>query len=81
MANPVDLSTATSAEGQALQLIYAMNNLENANVDSAGNALTNNIQIASNDETGIIAITLNLPVSTTVTPDGASYAATPFLVN
>lgn len=81
MATPIDLSTATSAEGQALQLAYAMNALENSNVDSSGAAITNNIQITPNPETGIVTVNFSLPVTTSAAANGESSVADAFLVD
>ena len=81
MSSVIDLSSASTAEGQVLQLIYAMNNLENANLDSDGNPVTDNIQITPNAETGVIAVTLNLPVTTAPSANGATYTADNFLVD
>ncbi len=79
MAAPIDLTSATTAEGQALQLAYALSNAENAQVDTAGAALTDNIQITPNNETGVIAVTMNLPVTIGTSANGATYVASEFI--
>ena len=79
MAATIDLTAATTAEGQVLMLVTALNNLENANVDSDGTPLTDNIQITPNNETDTIALALNLPVTAVTTADGVTYTADTFL--
>lgn len=79
MAATVDLTAATTAEGQVLMLVTALNNLENANVDSDGTPLTDNIQITPNNETDTIALALTLPVTAVTTADGVTYTADTFL--
>ncbi len=79
MATPIDLSAATTAEGQLWQLCNAFSELERTNVDTDGNPLTDNIQISPDPESGTAAVTLTFPLTVTTTADGVSYTASSFL--
>lgn len=79
MAAVIDTSSATTAEGQLLQLIFALNGSENANVDANGAVITNNIQITPNAETDSMAVNLTLPVTASTSADGVTYVADSFL--
>ncbi len=79
MATPIDLSSATTAEGQLLQLASALVKAELAQVDSDGNPLTDNLQITFDGDTEAFSITATLPAQVTVASDGATYKAVPFI--
>lgn len=80
MAAPIDLSTATTAEGQLWQLCNAMSEVERTNFDTDGTTpLTDNIQISPDPETATAAVTLTFPLAVATTPDGVSYTASTYL--
>ncbi len=79
MAALVDLSVATTAEGQLWQLCNAFSELERANVDADGNQLTDNITISPDPENGTATVNINIPLTVTTTADGVAYTATAFL--
>lgn len=79
MAAVIDTSSATTAEGQLLQLLFAMNGAENANLDANGAVITNNVQITPNAETDSMAVNLTLPVTASSSANGVTYAADTFL--
>lgn len=72
MATKLDTTTATTLEGQALQIAFKMNELEKANVDAGGNQRTDNIQIAPNTETGAFVVTLTFQTDSVIAPDGVT---------
>ena len=80
MAAPIDLSAATTAEGQLWQLCNALSEAERANVDTDGTTpLTDNIQISPDPETATAAVTLTFPLAVATTADGVSYTASAYL--
>lgn len=79
MANPVDLSTATTAEGQLLQLITALSDAELAQVDSEGEPLTDNIQITFDGDAKAFTVAATLPAEVAATANGVIYTAAPFI--
>lgn len=81
MANILDTSTATTLEGQGLQVLYHMNELEKANVDATGTAITDNIQIVPNGETGAVVITITFQTDTVIAPNGVTVTPNVFLVD
>ncbi len=79
MTAPIDLSGATTAEGQLWQLCNAMSELERANVDADNAPLTDNIQISPDPETATATVALTFPLTVTSTADGVSYTASAYL--
>ena len=79
MTAPIDLSTATSAEGQLWQLVNALSEVERTNVDANGTALTDNIQISPDPENANATVTLTVPFAVTTTADGVVYVASAYL--
>ena len=75
MTAPIDLSSATSAEGQLWQLINAMSEIERTNVDANGTALTDNIQVSPDPENANATVTLTVPFAVATTADGVVYVA------
>ncbi len=79
MANPIDLSSATTAEGQFLQLASVLSNAELAQVDSEGDPITDNIQITFDGDTQAFSITATLPAEVASTANGVIYTASTFI--
>ena len=79
MAVVIDLSAATSAEGQIWQLANALSEVERLNVDADGAALTDNIQVSIDSEASQATIAVTVPLVTATTADGVTYIADPFL--
>lgn len=83
MADPAVL-TATTLEGQALEILRELQQAEDAYI-AAGQALTPPVQrarrlsVSPNITTGLITYNLTLPITTTDQPDGYSLTVTPYL--
>lgn len=80
MAAKLDTDTATNIEEQFLQIAYHMNNLENANVDGDGAALTDNIQIVPDNEARTTVVTVTLTIDSSVSGTGILSTPQEFLV-
>ena len=76
MANPIDLSTATTLEQQAYLCGLEMQSLELA-IDPADRP--DNTQIAFSSEDANVAITITLETETTIENGKAVIAAKPYL--
>lgn len=81
MATKLDTATATTLESQAAQILYHMNNLENANVDADGAVVTDNVQIAPDEETGLTVFTLTLQMGNEISANGILTTPATFLVD
>lgn len=81
MAGVIDVSTATTAEGQLWQLCNAMSESERANVDPADGItpLTDNVQVSVDPESATGTVTLTFPLTVTSTVDGVTYTANTYL--
>ena len=79
MTAPLDLTAATSGEGQLYQAANKLVELERGNVDADGTPLTDNIQIAIDTETATATITAEVPLTVIDSPDGVQYQANAYL--
>ena len=70
-------TSATSVEGQALEIARELQTLEA--VQSTADTPLNNVQIDTDIETGLISITMSLPVSLSGTGGAVTLSATEYL--